>query len=240
MATTDSSTKVWISTTTIHSILHPSDNGPAHKRLGMHGSLMGASMDDPDSSTINWGWTSAIILSGGGHGSDGTLDGTQAVKIQVEDLESEYNRLELEVPGSAIEEGMLVMQNYHGDEDDDSMDGYDSESNCAQPQINMNGDVAQGYPDDLITLTHLHEPAVVHCLRKRYGKDKIYTNTGPILIALNPFKSCKALYSDRVMKMYWERGRHRCSWVEVVVSLPRILMRKMRMLGEKRARNEIV
>lgn len=50
------------------------------------------------------------------------------------------------------------------------------------------------------------QTAVVHCLRKRYQKDMIYTNTGPILIALNPFKSCKTLYSDKVMKQYWERG----------------------------------
>ena len=49
------------------------------------------------------------------------------------------------------------------------------------------------------------QTAVVHCLRKRYQKDMIYTNTGPILIALNPFKSCKTLYSDKVMKQYWKR-----------------------------------
>ena len=39
-------------------------------------------------------------------------------------------------------------------------------------------------------LTHLHEPAVVACLRSRYGADEIYTSTGPILLALNPFKDC--------------------------------------------------
>ncbi|EED86775.1 predicted protein, partial [Thalassiosira pseudonana CCMP1335] len=60
--------------------------------------------------------------------------------------------------------------------------------------------------DDLITLTHLHEPAVVHCLQKRYESDQIYTSTGPILIALNPFKSCNSLYSDTVMRQYWRRG----------------------------------
>ena len=97
------------------------------------------------------------------------------------------------------------MQNYHGDDDDDSFTGYDSDDD-EQPKVNFNGEEAVGYPNDLITLTHLHEPAVVHCLRKRYQKDLIYTNTGPILIALNPFKSCINLYSDRAMKQYWERG----------------------------------
>jgi len=61
-------------------------------------------------------------------------------------------------------------------------------------------------PADLISLTHLHEPAVVYCLHQRYIANEIYTSTGPILIALNPFKDCKALYSEETMKRYWERG----------------------------------
>ena len=204
--TTDTSTKVWISTSTIHSILHP--NSTTKPRLGMHGSLAIGGSDDNNNetsggTTINWGWTSASVLSGGHAGSDGALDGTSDITIVVEDEESEYNRLELIVPGSAISDGNVVMSNYHGDDDDDdSINGYDSDSQTGggnnQPRINFHGEEAQGYPNDLITLTHLHEPAVVHCLRKRYNKDLIYTNTGPILIALNPFKSCKTLYSDKV------------------------------------------
>jgi hypothetical protein len=41
---------------------------------------------------------------------------------------------------------------------------------------------------DLIGLTHLHEPAILHALRLRYDADVIYTSTGPILIAINPFQ----------------------------------------------------
>lgn len=84
------------------------------------------------------------------------------------------------------------MANYHREEED-----YDE-------AVNLEGE-GVGYPNDLITLTHLHEPAVVHCLQKRYEKDEIYTATGPILIALNPFKKCP-MYSDKVMRQYWERG----------------------------------
>jgi hypothetical protein len=40
---------------------------------------------------------------------------------------------------------------------------------------------------DLIHLVHLHELAILHSLRIRYDQDFIYTNTGPILIAVNPF-----------------------------------------------------
>jgi myosin-5 len=57
-------------------------------------------------------------------------------------------------------------------------------------------------PDDLTTLTHLHEPAVVFCLKRRYEQDAIYTYTGKILLALNPFRDCKKLYGDHVMKQY--------------------------------------
>ena len=42
--------------------------------------------------------------------------------------------------------------------------------------------------DNLINLTYLHEPAILHSLQIRYSAGVIYTNTGPILIALNPFK----------------------------------------------------
>ena len=106
------------------------------------------------------------------------------MSIQIHDEYSGYHGKELTVPGTEIEQN-VVMANHHGDGD-----AYES---------------GVGYPNDLITLTHLHEPAVVHCLRKRYESDEIYTSTGPILIALNPFKKC-AMYSDKVMKQYWERG----------------------------------
>lgn len=66
-------------------------------------------------------------------------------------------------------------------------------------------------PDDLISLTHLHEPSVVECLINRYEKDIIYTNTGPILLALNPFHNLNDLYSDATMKKYWHHAEQNTS-----------------------------
>jgi len=57
-------------------------------------------------------------------------------------------------------------------------------------------------PDDLITLTHLHEPAVVFCLQQRYMDNFIYTNTGQVLLALNPFASIRGLYGEAMMRIY--------------------------------------
>jgi hypothetical protein len=37
---------------------------------------------------------------------------------------------------------------------------------------------------DLITLSYLHEPAILSILRRRFERNLIYTNTGPILIAV--------------------------------------------------------
>jgi len=206
-------TKVWVNTAVIHAILHP-DHSHTARRLGMHGSLLDEHCNDDSGGNgdsaqrkINWGWVPATITSGGHSGNDGTLDGTASIHVLIEDEESEYHRTTLEIPGGAIEEGHVVMANYHGDEDGAEDLGFDDDSEDAlhQTQFGLDGEPV-GYPDDLITLTHLHEPAVLHCLRKRFDQDKIYTNTGPILIALNPFKSCKSLYSDNIMKRYWERG----------------------------------
>ncbi|CAE8594796.1 unnamed protein product, partial [Polarella glacialis] len=56
--------------------------------------------------------------------------------------------------------------------------------------------------DDLTQLTHLHEPAVLSSLQNRFDIDKIYTFTGPILIALNPFKMIPGLYDEEVLTSF--------------------------------------
>ncbi|KAL9181541.1 hypothetical protein ACHAXT_010346 [Thalassiosira profunda] len=63
-------------------------------------------------------------------------------------------------------------------------------------------------PEDLTQLTHLHEPAVVDCLRKRYASSgwKMYTSSGPILIAINPCRDVPGLYDEKAMRLYSSRG----------------------------------
>eukprot|EP00536_Pseudo-nitzschia_multiseries_P014331 jgi/Psemu1/320638/estExt_fgenesh1_pm.C_6860001 len=65
-----------------------------------------------------------------------------------------------------------------------------------------------GGVDDLIGLTHLHEPAILHALRLRYDSDIIYTSTGPILIAVNPFKPMPSLYQSETMEQYRLQGEN--------------------------------
>ncbi|RYG68221.1 hypothetical protein EON64_05675 [archaeon] len=59
--------------------------------------------------------------------------------------------------------------------------------------------------NDLILLNHLHEPAILWTLQNRFKKDLIYTNTGPILIALNPFKHL-SVYSQEKVETYYKAG----------------------------------
>lgn len=58
-------------------------------------------------------------------------------------------------------------------------------------------------PMDLTSLEQLHEPAVVFCLQRRYDDDQIYTYTGKVLLALNPFRMLDNAYGPEVMEQYW-------------------------------------
>jgi len=56
--------------------------------------------------------------------------------------------------------------------------------------------------EDLVQLNHLNEPALLHNLRARYELDDIYTYTGQILIAVNPFQPMPHLYGGDMMECY--------------------------------------
>ncbi|PKA63679.1 hypothetical protein AXF42_Ash016963 [Apostasia shenzhenica] len=58
---------------------------------------------------------------------------------------------------------------------------------CVDSLLPANPDILDGIYD-LIQLSYLNEPAILHSLKCRYTADVIYTKAGPLLIALNPFK----------------------------------------------------
>jgi myosin-5 len=60
--------------------------------------------------------------------------------------------------------------------------------------------------EDLIQLTFLHEPEILHSLSRRFEADKIYTSTGPILLAVNPFKRIPSLYAPECLESYKRAG----------------------------------
>jgi myosin heavy subunit len=67
--------------------------------------------------------------------------------------------------------------------------------------------------DNLISLPYLHEPAILYCLEQRYYRSDIYTYTGPILIAVNPFKKVN-LYGSHVLELYYNHGLLKSQGIE--------------------------
>ncbi|CAM0943743.1 unnamed protein product [Alopecurus aequalis] len=63
-------------------------------------------------------------------------------------------------------------------------------------------DLGGGHVDDMTKLTYLNEPGVLYNLKRRYALNEIYTYTGSILIAVNPFTRLPHLYSEYMMEQY--------------------------------------
>jgi len=64
---------------------------------------------------------------------------------------------------------------------------------------------AEGKDNDMITLPHLHEPAILHAIGERFDRGEIYTWTGPVLIAVNPFQRLP-LYTNEILEKYRRAG----------------------------------
>ncbi|WZY97265.1 hypothetical protein YC2023_069594 [Brassica napus] len=56
--------------------------------------------------------------------------------------------------------------------------------------------------DDMTKLSYLHEPGVLQNLKIRYELNEIYTYTGNILIAINPFQRLPHIYDAHMMQQY--------------------------------------
>ncbi|KAL6883729.1 hypothetical protein ACP4OV_011143 [Aristida adscensionis] len=59
-----------------------------------------------------------------------------------------------------------------------------------------------GGVDDMTKLVYLHEPGVLCNLARRYTLNEVYTYTGRILIAVNPFAKLPHLYGMQMMEQY--------------------------------------
>lgn len=80
------------------------------------------------------------------------------------------------------------------------------------------GDIAT--VDDLVKLPFLHEPAILHVLRRRAANGLIYTNVGAILLAVNPFKRLPELYGDRAIETQRTAGALRAADPEAAPQPP--------------------
>lgn len=60
---------------------------------------------------------------------------------------------------------------------------------------------------DLVTLSYQNEPSVLHAIRQRYAQMNIYTFSGIVLIATNPFAKMDSIYTNEAVQMYSGRQR---------------------------------
>ncbi|KAF1971825.1 myosin-2 [Bimuria novae-zelandiae CBS 107.79] len=61
--------------------------------------------------------------------------------------------------------------------------------------------------DDLTNLSHLNEPAVLQAIKLRYAQKEIYTYSGIVLIAANPFARVDSLYVPGMVQVYAGKQR---------------------------------
>ncbi|KAK8493376.1 hypothetical protein V6N13_129244 [Hibiscus sabdariffa] len=59
--------------------------------------------------------------------------------------------------------------------------------------------------NDIIQLSYLNEPSVLHNLKYRYARDMIYSKAGPVLIAVNPYKDVQ-IYGKDFVTRYREKA----------------------------------
>ena len=63
--------------------------------------------------------------------------------------------------------------------------------------------------EDLTALSHLNDGSILHAIRLRYAQKEIYTYSGIVLIATNPFARVDSLYVPQMVQVY--AGKQRAS-----------------------------
>jgi hypothetical protein len=135
--------------------------------------------------------TTISTTSGYGRGVSGFFANAESFKeiIQIDHIQAREEHPDIKLRNTPTSDSAAGIQYYgaQGNVMVNSNNGHMPNPAVGLPATKIDDKVTGGV-DDLIGLTHLHEPAILHALRLRYDVDIIYTNTGPILLAINPFK----------------------------------------------------
>eukprot|EP00814_Leptocylindrus_danicus_P000315 CAMPEP_0116024712 /NCGR_PEP_ID=MMETSP0321-20121206/12508_1 /TAXON_ID=163516 /ORGANISM="Leptocylindrus danicus var. danicus, Strain B650" /LENGTH=1027 /DNA_ID=CAMNT_0003496551 /DNA_START=100 /DNA_END=3180 /DNA_ORIENTATION=+ len=203
-ATEQQQTAVWIRDDVLANASLSPTKPKTRRRLPVAARTVGRGVNSAEKSV--WGWSKGCILSNTDSG-----DTEQTIKKIFGDVSNTPPK-KLNQRGSAVtpstnkaDGGKLTILVTDPDSDFNNMTVQISQSKTKSGDVVMDNHFSSNSstPDDLIQLTHLHEPAVVQCLERRYREGQIYTSTGPILLALNPFRMCEGLYDENIMKKYW-------------------------------------
>ncbi|KAG6793885.1 hypothetical protein POTOM_003110 [Populus tomentosa] len=101
--------------------------------------------------------------------------------------------------------GIGKIQSTSGDEATVSLSSGTVIKVSTEELIPANPDVLEGV-DDLIQLSYLNEPSVLHNVKHRYAQDLIYSKAGPVLIAVNPFKDIP-IYGNETLTSYKQKAK---------------------------------
>ena len=71
---------------------------------------------------------------------------------------------------------------------------------------------------DLVSMMHLNEPCLLHVLHLRFNIDRIYTYSGRILLAVNPFRELP-LYTPSILAEYVAAGLQRPGEINAYAAL---------------------
>ena len=181
--------RIWVSSDAVHGALEFKTNGENSSTSLSNSTPKKKTKRQKDAYT-DWGWIRAALINS-------TEDSWEVL------IEDETSPLH----GQQVE--LLKEHNPNTMDENDThsrINGTNSTTHEKRNQmiVQMQNDFStQDPPDDLITLTHLHEPALVYSLKRRFENNSIYTYTGTILLALNPFKPIPSLYHAHVMNSYF-------------------------------------
>jgi hypothetical protein len=111
-------------------------------------------------------------------------DASLSLKFLSGDNEGESFQRPLVTAASLNPDGTKMLQDAAADEGGETK--YEGVE-LANPPLSER-ELSEGMDNDMISLPHLHEPAILHAVSERYFRGEIYTWTGPVLIAVNPFQ----------------------------------------------------
>ncbi len=176
--------------------------------------LSGQECGEIENSDDSWDWCHAILIEGNLKSQDNltlqldsSLYGSSDNIVVPRDLINTFCSMS---PGSNHSTNRKIYRRSGSSPRTVSQKGTGNKNDKKQEVIvmaNIFSDEEESLPpEDLITLTHLHEPALVYSLRKRFEARRVYTATGAILIAVNPFEEMEELYDEINMKRYFAQG----------------------------------
>ena len=225
---------VWVRTELVEEILNndgkqPAEWTPSNRKRGRESSTM-----------HDWGWARAFIVQSTSRSSP-MSNGSSMRPIRGRPHGFDNPRGRGNTPNSSNDSSGSILVTLTVDDDEFaprhlqeatvslSYNSNDNELVCnANTWWTRDGDP----PQDLTSLTHLHEPAVVFCLQRRYQDDLIYTYTGKILLALNPFRVLNGLYGEKVMQRYWETSQQHARNEPHIYAVAQDAYRSLMQIGE--------